>query len=277
MKNQPKISVITPSYNQGEYIEYTIKSVLNQEYPNLEYIIIDGGSSDNTLDIIKKYEKNISYWVSEKDNGQTHAINKGLKKATGEIIGWINSDDVYLNNCLYEAVEYFNQNPTIDIIFSDYIYIDADDKIIKRRKEIPFNYDIYLWTGDCYHANCAGFFKKSIFDKIGYLDETLHYGMDFEFYLRAGKAGIKIGHKRGYWGAYRLHSKSKSMSAVKNMKKEGVLIVSKYLPHNTSFFTLQYKKFIFKIFRIFKKFIIGSYFPFKANRSGNNWRFYKIL
>ena len=111
----PKISIVTPSFNQAEFIEETILSVLNQKYPNLEYIIIDGGSSDGTIDIIKKYEDKIAYWISEKDDGQSYAINKGLQRSTGEIISWLNSDDIFSNNALYTIASAFKkfQSPLI--------------------------------------------------------------------------------------------------------------------------------------------------------------------
>ena len=112
----PKISIITPSYNQGQYLEETILSVINQNYPNLEYIIIDGGSTDNSVEIIKKYEKNISYWVSEKDHGQSNAINKGLAIATGDIVAWLNSDDQYCEKSLDIISNTFKQHPEINIV-----------------------------------------------------------------------------------------------------------------------------------------------------------------
>ncbi|GAG62509.1 unnamed protein product [marine sediment metagenome] len=126
----PRISVITPSYNQGRFLEKTILSVLNQNYPNLEYIIIDGGSTDESINIIKKYENYIDYWVSEKDRGQADALNKGFKKATGDIIGWQNSDDIYLPSVFLKIAELFKQNPKIDIIYGNRFDIDEDNNII---------------------------------------------------------------------------------------------------------------------------------------------------
>ena len=116
VKEHPKISVITPSYNQADFLEETILSVLNQNYPNLEYIIIDGGSTDRSVEIIKKYEKHLSYWVSEKDDGQSHAINKGLQHATGEIICWLCSDDLHVSDTLYTVAELFRLNPEIALL-----------------------------------------------------------------------------------------------------------------------------------------------------------------
>jgi glycosyltransferase involved in cell wall biosynthesis len=118
---QSKISIITPSFNQAQYLERTIQSVLDQNYPDLEYIIIDGGSVDGSVDVIKKYEKNIAFWVSEKDGGQTDALNKGFKKATGEIIGWQNSDDIYLAGSFEKISQVFNELPDTDIVFGDLV------------------------------------------------------------------------------------------------------------------------------------------------------------
>lgn len=257
----PTISIITPSYNQGKFLEKTIQSVFSQHYPNTEYIIIDGGSSDSSLSVIKKYEKDLSYWVSEKDRGQSHAFNKGLAKATGEIIGWINSDDIYLGRCLFQAARYFQDHPSVDIVFSDYWYIDGKDKFIKRRKEIPFLNGVYLWTGDCYHANCAGFFRKRVFEKIGRLDETIHFGMDYEFYLRAAKAGCTFGHQREYWGAYRLHGESKSVRSHHLQKQDALRIVSAYKPATVSALGAWCRQHGYKLLRIIWKFFLGSYFP----------------
>jgi len=260
MISYPRISIITPSFNQGHFLEKTIKSVLNQNYPDIEYIIIDGGSTDQSLDIIKKYERHLSYWVSEADNGQSHAFNKGLEHVSGDIIGWLNSDDIYLENCLFQVADYFNKHPLVDIVFSDYYFIDENDNIIKIRKEIPFRYKVYLWTQDCYHANCAGFFRRSVFDTVGGLNEALHYSMDYEYYLRCAESGARFGHQRGYWGAYRLHKKSKSINQYASMQKESKFIAKQFYPSHLSTFDAALRKHAFSLFRFSWKFLIGSYF-----------------
>src|SRR5262249_46923914 len=116
MDNYPRITIITPSFNQAQFFEQTIASVLDQNYPNLEYIIIDGGSQDHSVEIIRKYDHRLAYWVSEKDRGQTHAINKGLERATGDIIAYLNSDDFYLAGTLHRVAEYFQQHPDVDLL-----------------------------------------------------------------------------------------------------------------------------------------------------------------
>lgn len=268
MKEHPKISIITPSFNQGQFLEKTIQSVIGQNYPNLEYIIIDGGSTDNSVEIIERHQKQLTYWVSEKDRGQPHAFNKGLQYATSEIIGWINSDDIYLNRCLFEATEYLKSHQNVDIVFSDYIYIDEKGRYLKRRKEIPFNYSVYLWLGDCFHANCAGFFRRKVFESIGGLDESLQYSMDYEFYLRAASSGMKISHFRSYWAAYRLHGQSKSVFKSHMQRDEGQNIAAQFRPIGISNRNVWYRRNAVSLVRYFCKFFLGSYFPsfhFKKN------------
>jgi glycosyltransferase involved in cell wall biosynthesis len=262
--DKSKISVITPSYNQGTFLETAIESVLKQNYPGLEYIVVDGGSSDSSINVIRKHERCLAHWVSEKDGGQTDALNKGLDRATGEIIGWLNSDDVYVGQCLHHAKEYFDRNPNIDIVFSDYFFIDEVGRVLKWRKEIPFHYGVYLWTEDCYHANCAGFFRKRVFDKVGKLDDRLAYGMDYEFYMRCANAGLTFGHVRDCWGAYRLHGKSKSVSRYEGMIKEGREIACRFQPRDVSPTGCQLRKHWYFLYRLARKFMLGSYYQATA-------------
>jgi len=256
-----RFSIITPSYNQAKFLERTIKSVLSQNYFDLEYIIIDGGSKDGSVDIIKKHEDKIDYWVSEKDKGQSHAFNKGLEQATGEIIGWLNSDDIYYSNAIKESAKIFESCPDVDVIFSNYNFIDENDKVLRTRKEIPYDYKIYLWSKGCYHANCAGFFRRRCFEQCGNLREDLHYGMDYEFYLRLGQNNCNIVHTNKIWGAYRFHSQSKSMAGTLEIKKHNNLIFSEYTRRVTSNKYVVYSaSYFYKTKRIIKKFLNGSYF-----------------
>lgn len=175
-----KISVLTPSYNQGEFIEETIESVLNQNYKNIEHIIIDGGSTDNTVEILRKYPH--LKWISEKDNGQSDALNKGLAMAAGEIIGWVNSDDFYEKNIFEDVNEHFN-DLTVDWIVGN--TADCYELInhIEFTKSPAINYEILLHNPD-FTRQPGTFHRKSLLEQAGGLDEEFHEGMDFELWVR---------------------------------------------------------------------------------------------
>lgn len=178
-----KISIITPSFNQDQYIENTIQSVLNQDYSNLEYIIIDGGSSDKTVEIIKKYEKHLHYWISETDNGQSHAINKGFEKATGEIIAWINSDDIYFPGTFKKVNDIFNSNSEIDVLYSNGVWINEKGEVIHRRKNLPFHYKTWFYgMADPFQPEV--FYRHEVLNKAGYIDDSFTMMMDREWWIR---------------------------------------------------------------------------------------------
>jgi len=204
----PKISIVTPSYNQGKFIEGTILSVLNQNYPNLEYIIVDGGSTDNSVEIIKKYQDRISYWVSEKDRGQSHAVNKGFKRATGDIIGWLNSDDTYLPHCLKHVEKAFSEHPDADAVYGNIVYTDENSVTLWRRY-VPriYPYEMLLFYT---FGQPAVFFKRRILGKIGYVDETLKYTMDQDFFLRM-KWQCKMIHINRFLATCRLQRAMKTL------------------------------------------------------------------
>lgn len=205
----PRISIIVPSYNQGPFLERTILSILNQDYPNTELLIIDGGSNDNTIDIIKKYEEEIQYWQSEKDSGQSDALNKGFARATGDIIGWQNSDDVYLPGALSRAVEVFLVRPKTDIVYGNRLDIDENDNIIGKSIFTKFSYFNLKYEGILLGTQST-FFRKNILEEIGLLQTDLHLAMDYEFFLRALHHGKKFHHIPFYLGAMRRHSLAKT-------------------------------------------------------------------
>jgi glycosyltransferase involved in cell wall biosynthesis len=188
----PSVSIITPSYRQAQYIEATIQSVLAQNYPRLEYLVIDGGSADGTLDILPRYHKFLRWW-SEPDSGQAQAINKGFHRATGEIIAWLNSDDIYLPGTLHRVARFFQQHPAIDVVYGDYYLIDPAGRVVLRKKEIPFDYHILLYGLD-YLSQPTVFFRRSLLTQFGFLDESLHYGLDWEYWLRLARGGARFAH-----------------------------------------------------------------------------------
>lgn len=205
----PKISIVTPSYNQGQFIEETILSIINQSYSNFEYIIIDGGSTDNSVEIIKKYEKHIAYWVSEKDSGQSEAVNKGFKRATGEIIGWINSDDILMPDALNKVAAYFDKNKDWNILKGYTVVIDINSNILfnlfmlKQKKW-------YAKHGIYFIAQPSLFWKRTVLDSIGLLREDFHSAMDQELIIRMFENNFEIGHVKKILAGFRLHAASKT-------------------------------------------------------------------
>lgn len=214
--NWPKISVVTPSFNQGKFIEETILSVINQNYPNLEYIIIDGGSTDETIELIRKYEPWITYWVSEPDRGQSHAINKGLEKCTGEIFNWLNSDDWYEPNALYEVAMNFLKNPSAMVVsgYENHITLQGNSICVEGTfLENELEKTIEL----CQIAQPSTFFKLSAIKQVSPIPEDIHYIMDGELWVRfllmyGQEIFVKISKPLVN---FRLHENSKTMSNAK--------------------------------------------------------------
>jgi glycosyltransferase involved in cell wall biosynthesis len=205
----PRISIITPSFNQAAFLERTITSVLEQNYPNLEYIVIDGGSSDDSVDIIRKYESKLAFWISEPDQGQTHAINKGLMRATGDWIGWQNSDDIYYPSALRHVALAADQNPKAELIIGDINLIDELDKVIRELKYVRPTYESLLTEGMVL-ANQSSFWRRELHDRVGWLDESLHFGFDYEWFLRVLKETDRAVHVTQCFGALRYHDSTKT-------------------------------------------------------------------
>jgi len=204
-----KLSIVTPSFNQGHFLEETIQSVLNQRYQNLEYIVIDGGSTDRSVDIIRRYEKHLTYWVSEKDRGQVHAINKGLLKATGDLFAFINSDDVYLPGTFSGIVDHFEAHPQRNWICGDTVMFGEGCQTQLVEAKVPRSAAQCLsWA---YRAPQPGHFWKRELVTGGF-DEAWPYDFDHDLYVRLLLAGHICEHVALPVAAYRLHSVSKTVA-----------------------------------------------------------------
>ncbi len=215
-----RFSIITPSYNQGIFIERTIQSVFSQNFTDLEYVVMDGGSKDTTIDVLKKYSDKIT-WVSEPDKGQSHAVNKGLAQTSGEIIGWLNSDDVYYPGCLQIVSDFFEAYPEVDVLYGDAHHIDEDDAFINKYGTEPWNasrlYDV------CYLCQPATFFRRSVIEKFGGLNENLQFCMDYEFWLRLSKHGVKFYYLNQLLAGSRLHENTKTIGSRLKVHKKSMI------------------------------------------------------
>lgn len=215
MNQFPKISIVTPSFNQAEYIEATIKSVLDQKYPNLEYIIIDGGSTDGSDKIIKRYEHALTYWVSEPDRGQTHAINKGLARATGDILAYLNSDDIYLEGALFDVADFASKHEDIDLIHGKCAIIDRYGARVDVRSASIQSYleilDLWrVWWNKRNFVQPEVFWTRRIMNKVGAFNEDLFWVMDYDYWLRIIYAGGKVGSIDREVSGFRLQPNQKS-------------------------------------------------------------------
>lgn len=187
-KSLPKISIVTPSYNQSQFLEKTIRSVLDQGYPEIEYIIIDGGSTDESVKIIKKYEKHLKYWVSESDRGQSHAINKGFEQASGDLLGWVNSDDYYIQGTFHRAAELFVTHPKAGAIIGAGQYVNGSGEVISYKKPAEVSLgSLYNWFDDVPFMQPSCFFSREAWKRCGPLDENIHIAMDLDLWFKVAK------------------------------------------------------------------------------------------
>lgn len=204
----PKITIVTPSYNQGVYLEETIRSVIRQGYPSFEYIVLDGGSTDSSPEILRKYERHFAYCISQKDNGQADAISRGFSRATGDILGWVNSDDYLLPGALARIGQFFTQNPETDLAIGGGIVVDAGGGLIRKYYSFPQSFDSLL-VGGQFFMQPSSFWRRSAYEAVGGLDTSLHFCFDYDLFLRLTRIRAPGG-IAAMLAAFRIHEQSKT-------------------------------------------------------------------
>jgi glycosyltransferase involved in cell wall biosynthesis len=222
MTKQPLVSIITPSYNQADYLEKTIRSVLEQDYPNIEYLVVDGGSKDNSVDIIRKYEQRINWWVSEPDTGQADALNKGLARANGEIVAWLNSDDVYRPGAVRQAVEALQQNPEVGFVYSKLHSIDRSGEVFNTITYEQF--DLLDLLSFRIIGQPTVFMRRSVLQQAGPLDASYNYLLDHHLWLRMLRLA-PIKYFPVTWAAARHHPSAKNVAQAARFGEEAFRIL----------------------------------------------------
>jgi glycosyltransferase involved in cell wall biosynthesis len=240
MISQPLVSIITPSFNQAAFLEQTLLSVLNQDYPNIEYWVIDGGSTDNSLEIIKKYAPRLAGWVSEKDRGQADGVNKGFAKATGEIIGWLNSDDLYYPGAVADAVEAFRQHPDASFVFTDVESIDEHGNAFNLMRYGDWK------LADLMTFKIIGqpgvFMRREVLEQAGYLDLDYNYLLDVHLWLRMAAITEPQYVPGKVWAVARIHSDAKNIAHAEKFGAEAFRL-AKWLCEDQRFYPLSAKIF----------------------------------
>ncbi|MGH2581913.1 MAG: glycosyltransferase family 2 protein [Anaerolineales bacterium] len=238
METHPLVTIVTPSYNQAAYLEEAVESVLNQVYNNIQYILIDGGSTDGIAKIIKKYASRLDYWVSEKDRGQTDALNKGFAHTKGKYCAWLNADDRLKPNAVAEAVDYLEKNSDVGMVYGDADFIDVEGNVIGRFAARQTDY-AKLRKGYVHIPQQAAFWRASLWWQVGPLDPDVTFAMDYDLWVRLAKVS-KLKYVPRLWAEFRLHQDSKTLindmlaweDMLKVHKREGgsalSVIVAKY-------------------------------------------------
>jgi glycosyltransferase involved in cell wall biosynthesis len=229
MNDTPLISIVTPSFNQASFIGEALESVRLQNHKNYEHLVIDGMSSDGTVDLLRQLtmdrDQQRVLWISEEDSGQSEALNKGFRLAKGEIIGWLNSDDRYRAGCFDHIVQAFRDNPVVDIFYGDYLMVDETGNTLEIRREIEFNAFILRYHHMLYIPTTSTFFRRRIFEEGNWLDEKLQYAMDLEFFIRLSERGYRFKHIPQLLADFRMQPNSKTCSSPNRQRMEHQQIV----------------------------------------------------
>ncbi len=271
-----KISIVTPSFNQVSYIKETISSIVNQGYSDLEYLIVDGGSSDGSADVISNFKDKLAYWCSEPDAGQSNAIMKGFSKCTGELFAWVNSDDVLFPNCLRLVAEYYLKNDKPDIITANIAYIDARSEI-KRFIRVPQPSQYFFERGVWNSTQPCVFYRRDLFRELGGLNTNYHLSMDVDLWARCMKAGARCIHIPVYLGGFRWHHSAKTVISMRSRHKKENLETAKILNANlndSSLVSREMWRFVMKVYRTINLHYLMAYVDYKQIYPSCHWHEY---
>lgn len=218
-----KISIVTGSYNSAPYIEEAIQSVADQDYPNKEHIIYDGESTDETIDILNRYD-HLSHlrWVSEPDEGQSDALNKGMREATGDVVGWLNADDRYLPGCFQTVADHFEGNADTDVLYGNYRWIDAAGTVFQERRELDFDLFMLKYVDTLYIPSEALFIRRGVIQDGELIDRSYDWSMDYEYILRLALKGYTFAHVDRFLSDFRWHDESKTGTAPHKMNEDRI-------------------------------------------------------
>jgi glycosyltransferase involved in cell wall biosynthesis len=234
MSKNLSISIVTPSFNQASFIHEALESVSVQSYPNYEHLVIDGMSTDGTVEVLQNFQANkVSLnitWISERDTGQSEALNKGFRKATGDIIGWLNADDRYRIGCFEQVAKMFEDNPSLDILYGDYCIVDEFGDLIRIKPEIDFSAFVLFYHRVLYIPTTATFFRRRVFDEGNWINENLQYVMDLEFFIRLAVKGYHFEHIPKILADFRLQPASKTCRYPKKQQCEHKQVIFSTVP-----------------------------------------------
>jgi glycosyltransferase involved in cell wall biosynthesis len=247
----PKISIVTPSYNQAPFLEETIQSVFSQGYPDLEYIVMDGGSTDGSVDIIRRYEKQIAYWQSEPDEGQSDALRRGFTQSSGDILGWLNSDDTLEPGVLGLVGEYFSSRPDVDIVYGNLNLVDTDGKRLYTAYPV-LDLRILIYENR-FVPQQAMFWRRTLYDRVGGINPELRFAMDYELVVKFLLAGARVVKIPRVLARYRFHQDAKSSTIRDVMESEIEEVLTRLSPMRDGTLSRFVKKIYFRGLRFFRE------------------------
>jgi len=232
MSNLALISIVTPSFNQVPYIAEALRSVKDQRFPAVEHIVIDGGSTDGTVEYLQSLSGHPDWrhlrWISEPDNGQSEALNKGFRMATGGVIGWLNSDDRYRPGCFEKVAGAFSTNSAVDVLYGDFTWIDEHGRFLQIRREVTFNPFVLLYHRTLCVPSPSSFFRRKIFDDGNFIDVSFDYSMDWEFFVRLHLNGYRFQHLQATIADFRWQPNSKSSKCLAGQHRDRDRILDQY-------------------------------------------------